>query len=183
MRMTLKIFFVFLFLSLLIIRPTPSYAFHGRGHFGISLGLWPGSYYYGGPYYPYYPYYADPYYADPYYAQPGYRVVSSSSYQPVVVNGTTYYLNNGVYYIYTQYGYQAVATPVGATVSVAQPATVTATPASTGTDDSFTINIPDNKGGYTSVLLKKSGNGFIGPQGEFYPEFPKVSQLKVIYGK
>ena len=49
---------------------------------------------------------------------PGYAVVASSSYQPVVVNGVTYYVNNGVYYIYTQYGYQAVATPAGATAPV-----------------------------------------------------------------
>jgi len=35
--------------------------------------------------------------------------------------------------------------------------------------DSFTINIPNDNGGYTAVTLRKSGNGFIGPQGEFYP--------------
>ena len=28
-----------------------------------------------------------------------------------------------------------------------------------------------------------AGNGFIGPQGEFYPDFPRVEQLKVMYGK
>jgi hypothetical protein len=184
MKITLKILFVFLFLSLLMIRPTPSYAYwRGHGYVGVNIGVWPGSYYYGYPYY--YPYYASPYYASPYYAQPGYVVVSSSGYQPVVVNGVTYYVNNGVYYIYTQYGYQAVATPVGATAPPAGQvaATVTATPASTDTDNSFTINIPNNKGGYTAVLLKRSGKGFIGPQGEFYPEFPKVSQLQMMYGK
>src|SRR5208283_2363075 len=109
---TLKIFFVFLFLSLLVIRPTSSYAYwhgHEHGYVGVNIGLWPGSYYYGDPYYyPYHPYYAEPYYPDT-------VLVASSSYQPVVVNGVTYYVNNGVYYIYTQYGYQAVATPVGAT--------------------------------------------------------------------
>ena len=58
------------------------------------------------------------------------------------------------------------------------------TPAATGdVTDSITINIPNDKGGYTAVTLKKSGNGYIGPQGEFYPEFPKVYKLKVIYGK
>lgn len=49
--------------------------------------------------------------------------------------------------------------------------------------DEFTVNIPNDRGGYTAVVIKRSGNGFIGPQGEFYPEFPKVSQLKVMYGK
>jgi hypothetical protein len=184
MRTNIKIVIAFLFLSLLIIRPTSSYAYwHDHGYVGVHIGVWPGPY--SG--YPYSPYYADPYYADPYYADPyysGYVVAPSSSYQPVVVNGVTYYVNNGVYYIYTQYGYQAVATPAGAAaVPVIQPATVTAVPASVDTDDSFTINIPNNKGGYTTVILKKSGNGFVGPQGEFYTEFPKVSQLQVIYGK
>ena len=176
MKITLKIFFIFLFLSLLIVRPTSSYAWHGHSYIGVNLGVWPGSYYYGNPYY--YPYYADPYYA------PSYVVVSSSNYQPVVVNGVTYYINNGVYYIYTQYGYQAVATPVGVTAPATQiaPAMVTSA-VNTSTDETLTINIPNDKGGYSAVLLKKSGNGFIGPQGEFYSEFPKVSQLKLMYGK
>ena len=192
MKITLKAAFVFLFFSLLIIRPTPSYADwhghggghggghwhgHGYGYVGINLDVWPGPYYdpYYYPYYPYYPYYGGPYY-------PGYAVISPSSYQPVVVDGATYYVNNGAYYVYTQYGYQAVATPVGATVPAVQTATVAST-ASTGTEDSFVINIPNNKGGYTAVVLKKSGNGFTGPQGEFYSEFPKVSQLQMMYGK
>ena len=189
MKFTLKVFFVFLFLSLLIIRPTPSFAWHGGGHDGwhgrgyvdVNLGVWPGYYGYGSPYYA-------PYYADPYY--PSYAVVAASSYQPVVINGVTYYVNNGVYYIYTQYGYQAVAAPAGASAPVIQAAPVTATvmavspvSASIDSDDSFTLNIPNDKGGYCAVLLKRSGKGFIGPQGEFYSEFPKVSQLKLMYGK
>ena len=183
MRIPLKIAFVFLFFSLLIIKPTSSFAYwHNHGYVGVHIGLWPGSYY-GDPYYPYY---ANPYYAQPYYP---YVVDATSSYQPVVVNGVTYYLNNGVYYIYTQYGYQAVATPAGVTapavqsVPVAQAATTTVFPASDGTDDSITINIPNDKGGFTAVTLKKSGKGFIGPQGEFYADFPKVSQLQTMYGK
>lgn len=178
MKITFKIVFFFLLLSLLIIRPTPSYAYwhngwRGHGYVDVNLGVWPGPYY-GYPYY--YPYY-DPYY----YPTP--VVVSSSSYQPVVVNGVTYYVNNGVYYVYTQYGYQAVATPAGVSVPAVQAAVTTVTPASADTDDSFTINIPNSKGGYNTVLLKRSGKGFIGPQGEFYSEFPKVSQLQVMYGK
>jgi hypothetical protein len=175
MKNTLKIFFVFLFLSLLIVKPTPSYAWHGHTYVGVNLGVWPGSYYYGGPYYPYY--------ADPYYYPSSAVLVSSSSYQPVIVNGVTYYVNNGVYYLYTQYGYQAVAAPAGAaSAPVIQASVVTAAPA-VSTDDAMTINIPNNKGGYTAVLLKRSGNGFTGPQGEFYSDFPKVSQLQVMYGK
>jgi len=187
MRITLKIFFVFLFLSLLIIQPTSSYAWDDDDRYvGVSFGVWPRSYYdddddfyYRPYYYPYrYPYYAPPYY-------PRYAVVSSPIYQPILVNGVTYYVNNGVYYIYTQYGYQAVATPAGvAPVIQAAPVMVTS-PVSASTDigNSITVNIPNNKGGYTAVVLKKSGNGYIGPQGEFYSEFPKVSQLQTMYGK
>lgn len=196
MRSSLKAVFIFLFLSLLIIRPTPSYAWHGHehGYVGINLGVWPGGYY--GPYY-------GPYYGDPYYAAPGYVLVSpSTSYQPVVVNGVTYYVNNGVYYIYTAYGYQAVTPPVVASQPVVvsppvvasqpvvtsqgvviQSAVTVPTPAAADIEDTITVNVPNDKGGYTAVILKPSGKGFVGPQGEFYPEFPKVSQLKLMYGK
>ena len=47
----------------------------------------------------------------------------------------------------------------------------------------FTVNIPNYKGGYSPVTLTRSGAGFIGPQGEYYPEFPKIKQLKEMYGK
>ncbi|MDE2009757.1 MAG: hypothetical protein KGJ09_06720 [Candidatus Omnitrophica bacterium] len=47
----------------------------------------------------------------------------------------------------------------------------------------FTVNIPNDHGGYTPVLIKRSGNGYTGPQGEFYYTFPAVSQLKLMYGK
>ncbi|MFH0753852.1 MAG: DUF6515 family protein [Candidatus Omnitrophota bacterium] len=50
-------------------------------------------------------------------------------------------------------------------------------------DQVVTVNIPDNHGGFVPVVIKRSGNGFVGPQGEFYPEFPKVSQLQTIYVK
>lgn len=55
---------------------------------------------------------------------------------------------------------------------------------SSGTpQDSFVVNVPNDRGGYTAVTIRKSGNGFIGPQGEYYAQFPNVSQLKVMYGK
>lgn len=55
--------------------------------------------------------------------------------------------------------------------------------AASNAGDTFTVNIPNAKGGYVPVTLKRSGNGFIGPQGEFYTEFPRVDQLKLMYGK
>ncbi len=130
-----------------------------------------------------------------------------SAFQPVIVNGVTYYANNGTYYVYTPNGYQVVPPPVTvvqpAPVVVNQPAAEVpaqpaapaaasqpvpaippqAAPAAVGKDEPFVVNIPNEKGGYTAVTVKKSGKGFVGPQGEFYSEFPKVSQLKAMYGK
>jgi hypothetical protein len=48
--------------------------------------------------------------------------------------------------------------------------------------DTFIINVPNQAGGYTPVLIKKWGNGYLGPQGELYYPFPEVAQLKDIYG-
>jgi len=65
-----------------------------------------------------------------------------------------------------------------------QPAAVdSASTAQTPSDESITVNIPNNQGGYTPVVIKKSGKGYVGPQGEYYPEFPTVAQLKTMYAK
>jgi len=144
---------------------------HNKGHehpyIGVGFSVWPDTYYYDAPYYP-----------------PSDDVlISSFVYQPVIINGTTYYLNDGVYYIYNGYSYQPVSPPV---TIIQPPGPSLAGPtvlAPIVTTDSFTINIPNDKGGYTAVTLKKSGNGYVGPQGEFYPNFPTVYQLKIIYGK
>lgn len=154
---------------------------HGHSYINLSYSFWPDYYYYGLPYYP---------------PDAG-TLVSPALYEPVVINGVTYYLNNGTYYVYNGYGYQPVVMPSTMAVQPVTPAVTAAVinqiqseapaitaPAGTSQEtDSITVNIPNNRGGYTAVTLKKSGNGFIGPQGEYYPEFPKVAQLVIIYGK
>ena len=50
-------------------------------------------------------------------------------------------------------------------------------------DVTVTVGIPSAKGGEVSVILKKYGDGFLGPRGEFYPEFPKLELLRNLYGK
>jgi len=172
---------------------------HGHPSFGLHVSLLPEGYssvWIGGTRY----YYCDGYYYVP--QGPEYVVVdpptptvvpnAPSYYQPVVVNGITYYVNNGVYYTYTPYGYQLVTSPPtvqAAPVVVTNPAPAVAPTAatqgssSTVQEDTFTVNIPNDKGGYVPVVIKRSGKGFIGPQGEFYSEFPKVTQLKLMYGK
>lgn len=119
-------------------------------------------------------------------------------FQPVSINGRIYYTDNGVYYILTEHhGYKVVEPPVvyeqpaqvvvtqqPQQVIVAQPApTVVAAPEAVVPQDTFPVNVPNNSGGYTAVVIKKSGNGYMGPQGEFYSSFPSVAQLKAMYGK
>ncbi len=101
-----------------------------------------------------------------------------AGYQVVIVNGIAYYTVDNVYYQYTPQGYMVVAPPV---VKVVQAAPAVQPPVSA--EQEFTVYVPDSKGGYAAVVIKRSGNGFIGPQGEFYPEFPKVEQLRVMYSK
>jgi hypothetical protein len=126
---------------------------HGHSYIGVNFSVWPDSYYYNGPYY---------------YPPVDAVLVSPPDYEPVVQQPVTVIQPPPVVDNEAQSA-GPVITTVGAPTS--------------DTSDSFTINIPNNKGGYTAVTLKRSGNGYIGPQGEFYPEFPKVSQLEVIYGK
>lgn len=110
-------------------------------------------------------------------------------FQPVIVNGVTYYTDNGVYYILTRHhGYKVVVAPAiyaqQVQVVAAQPvATIAAAPVVVNSQDTFPVNIPNNTGGYSTVIIKKSGNGYVGPQGEFYAQFPSVAQLKAMYGK
>lgn len=106
--------------------------------------------------------------------------VIPTDYRPVVINGVTYYTDSGTYYVYTRRGYQVVPAPAPMVLQSPPPAPVQAV---VDTDDAFTVNVPNSSGGYTPVLLKRSGKGFIGPQGEFYAEFPPISQLRAMYAK
>jgi hypothetical protein len=128
--------------------------YHGYGGYGnFGGGFNYSPYYYNPYYYPYYPDYYDT------------GVILSS---PVVETPE----------IIEQPAPTVVTTAPNYPTTEIVPAQTT-----TDTDNEITINIPNSAGGYTSVLMKRSGNGFVGPQGEFYSEFPKVSVLKAIYGK
>jgi len=104
-------------------------------------------------------------------------------FQAVSINGRIYYTNNGFYYLLTEnHSYEVVPQPV----VYAQPQQVIVTtqvPAPVASQDSFPVNIPNSNGSYTTVVIKKSGNGYVGPQGEFYSKFPTVAQLKTMYVK
>ena len=105
-------------------------------------------------------------------------------FNTVIVGGIRYYYFDGVYYTDAPTGYVVVPAPAGAPTTVLQqatpaPAETTATPPG----QTFTINVPNSSGGFTPVKLVKYKNGWLGPQGEFYPGNPTVDQLSVLYGK
>jgi hypothetical protein len=111
-------------------------------------------------------------------------------YNTIYVGGVPYYYSDGIYYQPCSTGYIVVPAPAAQPVVMAAPiqTQVVTLPqtenANTQTaGESFVVNVPDAKGGYVSVTLIRRGTGFVGPQGEYYPEFPKVKQLKEMYGK
>ena len=72
--------------------------------------------------------------------------------------------------------------PAPSTVVVAQPAQA-AGPSTVYSGDTVTVNVTNSNGSYTSVVLKRSSNGYIGPQGEYYDQVPSTAQLQAMYGK
>lgn len=45
-----------------------------------------------------------------------------------------------------------------------------------------TVWITNSNGSQMSVSLQKSGPGFVGPRGEYYPNMPTEEQLRMVYG-
>ena len=99
-------------------------------------------------------------------------------YRTVVVSDIPYYVYQDTYYVTGPGGY-VVTTPPPAI----PPTTVMETVEEKKPIDSYEIHIPNANGSYTLVIIKKTEKGFIGPQGEFYPEHPTVEQLKAMYAK
>jgi hypothetical protein len=64
------------------------------------------------------------------------------------------------------------AAPAPATPAAPAPAT-----------DEIHVQIPKKGGqGTVDLVLKKRDDGYVGPQGEFYPEMPSPAQLSEVYG-
>ena len=108
-------------------------------------------------------------------------------YTTVVVGGNPYYYYDRVYYRPCPQGYVVVQEPSSVVVvneqAVAQPVVIpTIVPQAGNNSEVITINVPNSRGGYTSVKLIKHNDGYIGPQGEYYDN-PTVDQLKALYGK
>lgn len=115
-------------------------------------------------------------------------------YEVVYVGGAPYYYCDNVYFRQCPQGYVVVPTPVIAAAPVAvqpgvvmpaapiMPAAPVAQPQEQGAGTAV-INVPNTHGTFTPVTLTKYGNGYIGPQGEYYEGNPTVEQLRTLYGK
>jgi len=100
-------------------------------------------------------------------------------HRTVIYGGVSYYYYDNVYYTDAPTGYVVVPPPAEKMV-VKEPA-VEQSVSIPG--PSITINIPNSNGSFTSVKLVKYKNGYLGPQGEYYPGRPTVDQLRVLYGE
>jgi hypothetical protein len=95
-------------------------------------------------------------------------------HRSLVINGLTYYHYNNVYYRACPSGYVVVSDPVvNQNVIAVQNLSGERVP----------INIPNSNGSYTAIMLVKQEDGYLGPQGEYYPGNPTIEQLKSLYGK
>ena len=97
----------------------------------------------------------------------------------IIVGGISYYYADEVYYTDTIGGYVVVPPPVNniTIVNTAPAATIETPPGKT-----ITVNVPNTNGSFTPVKLVQYKNGYVGPQGEYYPGNPTVDQLRVLYG-
>ena len=102
---------------------------------------------------------------------------TSRSYE--MIDDVGYHIYNDVYYVRTEEGrYRVVESPSSDMQEAAEIVSIE------DKADSVIVHIPNSRDeGSTAIILTKSEGGFVGPQGEFYSEFPNISQLKVMYGK
>jgi hypothetical protein len=157
-----KIMVMFVLCGAILVQPAQAYAW-GHGGWG---GGWHGGWGWGGGGWPVL----------------GVTVLGAAATAVWIANHQYYYYD-GAYYDNTPQGYVEVTPPA---VNVNQGYVVTPQYDETRNQvsgDILSVNVPNVRSGYTTVVIKRSGNGYVGPQGEFYTEFPKVSQLQLMYGK
>ncbi|MDD5538653.1 MAG: DUF6515 family protein [Candidatus Omnitrophica bacterium] len=103
-----------------------------------------------------------------------------SGHRTIIVGDLVYYYCDGVYYTACPSGFVVVPAPVSAPVTVVSSAAAELQKIPVET---VTINVPNTDGSFTPVVLVKYQEGYLGPQGEYYPGHPTIKQLKVLYGK
>jgi len=93
----------------------------------------------------------------------------------IVYENTDYYYYNSTYYVKQPAGY-TVVTPPPSVVS-------TNPPAVEAPEKTVVVTVPNPNGSYMPVTLQKYTDGYVGPNGEFYPDYPTIGQLKAMYSK
>lgn len=102
-------------------------------------------------------------------------------YSTVYVGNVPYYYDGTYYYQRGPSGY-VVVQPVAAPVVVA-PAQTVVVAQPIEHNRSVTVQIANKNGAVTNVMLVRKGNGYVGPQGEYYDTMPTAEQLRVLYAK
>jgi hypothetical protein len=87
------------------------------------------------------------------------------------------------YYASVPAAYPAATQLPMAAPTMSAPAPQPAAPAAVPASETFEIHLPNPNGSFTSITLRKTERGFLGPQGEFYADHPTEDQLKTRYGK
>lgn len=100
-------------------------------------------------------------------------------YQNFYVDGVPYYTHNDVYYKHTRNGYEVIHKPYSKHARGSQ---VREEYGDSESENSITLKVRNKEGGFISITVRPSGSGYVGPQGEYYDEFPKIKHLKAIYG-
>ena len=78
----------------------------------------------------------------------------------------------------------AVGSQIEKPVPPPEPVYVNQAPASAVySGNTVTVNVPNSNGSFSAVVLQRSGGGFVGPQGEYYPQLPSMEQLRVMYSR
>lgn len=95
-------------------------------------------------------------------------------YRTVRAGNTCYYYYDNVYYKPYSNGYIVVPEPI---------ATPDYTYLNASKSGAVVINVPNSNGSFTSITLVRWDNGYVGPQGEYYPGNPTVEQLRALYGR
>jgi hypothetical protein len=106
----------------------------------------------------------------------------------VYMNGRRYYYYNGACYRRRGLRYEVVTDPLYEDFHFPPEVRFVDThvymeeePFITG--ERYTIRILNERGRYTAVTIVHTDDGYLGPRGEFYAEFPDAKQLRMLYGK
>jgi len=106
-----------------------------------------------------------------------------AGYKKIIIEKRPYYYYNDVYYVEQSQGYEVVENPVYQAAAIPEEVKVL-NPVQTKTvERPYTVQVPNANGSYTQVVIREVEDGFVGPEGEFYPEAPRLDQLEEMYGK